>query len=155
MAIVAVAAVVIAAVAVLLITQVLGGSDQAPPQKPNIVEPATTPDTGGQSTTTAPNRSGTQVAVLNGTTVTGLARAAADKLQAGGYRDIGPVTTDTSNQARGATVVFFEPGARREAQDVARLIGIDRTALQQMDQNARALGGNAPVVVIVGADQAQ
>ena len=118
----------------------------------------TSTDGGSGSTTTTPAAAAdksTQVAVLNGTTVTGLARAAADKLTAAGYKQVGPVTTDTSNQQRPATVIFFEASARREALDAAKLVGVGRGALQPMDQNARVLGGGAPVVVIVGADQAQ
>jgi hypothetical protein len=146
----------IIAVAALLITQVFGGDDaDTGPAKPNTVAATTQEDGGGTTTPAAEPDRGTQVAVLNGTTVTGLARAAADKLTSGGYKQVGPVTTDTSNQQRPATVVFFESSARREALDAAELLGLGRGALQPMDQNARVLGGGAPVVVIVGADQAQ
>ena len=144
-------------VAFLLITQVFNGdSGSTPkPEKPNTVGSTTTTSGGSTTKPTTVDRAGTQVAVLNGTTISGLARGAADKIEAGGYKPPSPVTTDTTNQARPTTVVFYDTGARAEALDVAKLIGISRSALQPMDANARTLGQNAPVVVIVGADQAQ
>jgi hypothetical protein len=42
------------------------------------------------------------LAILNGTTVTGLARAATDTLTANRYPDPNVVTTDTTNQSAGA-----------------------------------------------------
>ncbi len=150
----------IVAVAVVLITQVFSSdSGTTTPPTPNTVGSSTqTTSTSGTSTTKSTatvDRANTQVAVLNGTTVTGLARGAADKLTAAGYKKVGPVTTDTSNQARPSTVVFYEPAARATALDAAKVVGVARGALQPMDQNTRVLGQNAPVVVIVGADQAQ
>lgn len=148
----------IAAVALLLITQVFSGDDAPTTTKPNVVGTPTTPAEAGDGGTAArpqPARGTTRVAVFNGTTVTGLARAAADKLTAAGYKNVSPVTTDTTNQSRATTVVYWQSGARREGVDTATLIGVSKAALQPMDQNARVLGGGAPVVVIVGADQAQ
>lgn len=149
--------VAIIAIAVLLITQVFsGGSDNSSTPKPNSVgTPATSTGTGGSAGAPAPDRAGTRVAVLNGTPVAGLARAAADKLTAVGYRDVSPVATDTTNQTRATTVVYWQSGTRREGLDVAKTLGLSRSALQVMDQNARVLGGGASVVVVVGADQAK
>ena len=149
--------VAIIAIALLLITQVFSnGSDNPSTPKPNSVgTPTATTGTGGSAKTPLPDRAGTRVAVLNGTPVAGLARAAADKLTAVGYRDVSPVATDTTNQTRATTVVFWQSGARREGLDVAKALGLSRAALQVMDQNARVLGGGAPVVVVVGADQAK
>jgi hypothetical protein len=149
--------VAIIAIAVLLITQVFsGGNDNSSAPKPNSVgTPATSTGTGGTAGAPAPDRAGTRVAVLNGTPVAGLARAAADKLTAVGYRDVSPVATDTTNQTRATTVVYWQSGTRREGLDVAKTLGLGRDALQVMDQNARVLGGGAPVVVVVGADQAK
>ncbi|CAB4883074.1 unannotated protein [freshwater metagenome] len=143
-------------VAAVLITKVFGGGD-SPQVKPSTVGSSSTATGDAKQGSGAGNldRTGTKVAVLNGTTVGGLARAAADKIAAAGYTDIGPVQTDTSNQARAQTAVFFSTGARREALDVARAIGLGAAALAPMDQNVRVLGAGAPVVVIVGANQAQ
>jgi len=149
--------VAIIAIAALLITQVFsGGSDKSGAPKPNSVgTPTATSGTDGASKTAQPDRAGTRVAVLNGTPVAGLARAAADKLTAVGYRDVSPVATDTTNQTRATTVVYWQSGTRRAGLDVAKALGLGRAALQVMDQNARVLGGGAPVVVVVGADQAK
>ncbi len=155
---VVVGTIAIVAIAALLITQVFNGDDSPTTQQPNSVGTPTTPADDGDGGTAAkpqPKRETTQVAVFNGTTVTGLARAAADKLTTAGYKNVSPVTTDTTNQARATTVVYWQSGSRREGVDVAKLIGVSKNALQPMDQNARVLGGGAPVVVIVGADQAQ
>ena len=64
------------------------------------------------------NRGEVTVAVLNGTTVTGLARGASDKLTKAGFKP-GVVTNDTTNQARSATAVLYADGNRRAALDVA------------------------------------
>ena len=51
-------------------------------------------------------------AVLNGTTVTGLARAAADTLTSNGYHEPVVVTNDTTDQTRRVSEVFYEEGHR-------------------------------------------
>ena len=132
----------------------------ATPPKPNTVGSSTQTTSRPATSTTKPtatvDRASTQVAVLNGTTVTGLARGAADKLTAGGYKKVGPVTTDTSNQARPSTVVFYEPvRARRRRSTRPRSSGSRAARSSRWTPNTRVLGQNAPVVVIVGADQAQ
>jgi hypothetical protein len=92
--------------------------------------------------------------VLNGTTFTGLARSASDKLTRAGFKP-GVVTNDTTNQTRSATALFYAEGQRRAALDVARLIGIGRDAVQPLDRNTSTIAGDADVVVSVGADQAR
>jgi hypothetical protein len=93
----------------------------------------------------------TTVAVLNGTTIPGLARGVANRIQDGGYR-IGAVT-NAGDQARSATIVEYVSGRRPEALAVARRIGLDASALQAMGEGTRVLSGGAMVVVTVGADQ--
>jgi hypothetical protein len=93
--------------------------------------------------------------VLNGTTVTGLARGASDKLTKAGFKP-GVVTNDTTNQARSATAVLYTQGNRPAALDAARVIDVGRDAVQPIDQGTRLLAGeDADVVVSVGADQSQ
>jgi len=72
--------------------------------------------------------------VLNGTTVTGLARAESEKLTSLGFRE-GVVTNDTTNQNRPRTEIYYEPGYREQAHAVA--------------------GDRAEIVVFVGADKAK
>ena len=92
--------------------------------------------------------------MLNGTTVTGLARGAMNRILERGYRE-GIVVTNT-DQTIQKTAVQYAQGNRRQALDVARIVGVGRDALQPIDQNTRVLGGaDASVVVIVGADRAQ
>jgi hypothetical protein len=59
------------------------------------------------------------VAVLNGTTVTGLARAAADTPVANGFRE-GAVTNDTTNQHRRRTTIYYEHGYEERARTPCR-----------------------------------
>jgi hypothetical protein len=156
---------VLGVIAVLAVAGILifgGGSDE-PPAKPNTVAQPTSDDTGaanGASTTPskAParvNRKAVPLAVLNGTTVTGLARGAADKLTQKGYNEPNVVTNDTTNQARPTTQIFYEARARAAALDVAKILGVPSAQIKAMDANARALADRAEVAVFVGADKAQ
>ena len=149
----------VAAVVVLflLVTQVFGcgGGSGTTTQQANTV----TTQAGSQKTTTsggagAVNRAATRVAVFNGTTTSGLARTAADKLVAAGYKQVDPVTT-APDQAVPATQVYYDTGAQAEGLDVAKALGVASSAVVAMDPNIRALGQNAPVAVVLGADQAQ
>ena len=101
------------------------------------------------------DRKAVPLAVLNGTTVTGLARGAADKLTAKGYNEPNVVTNDTTNQQRPTTQVFYEAKARAAALDVAKILGVPTAQIKPMDANARALADRAQVAVFVGADKAQ
>jgi hypothetical protein len=92
------------------------------------------------------------LAVLNGTTVTGLARGAADKLTSRGYNEPNLVTNDTTYQARATTEIYFGAGARAAAVDVAGTLGVRSAHIRPMDANARALGHRAKVVVFIGSD---
>jgi hypothetical protein len=96
----------------------------------------------------------TTVAVLNGTTVTGLARVAADTLVANGFRE-GVVTNDTTNQQRARTVIYYEPGYKEQAQTVAGCIGSGLDLIRPMTATARVAADRAPIAVFVGADLAQ
>jgi hypothetical protein len=142
---------------------VVGGDDNTPAPKPNTVAPpasatrtSTTSSTAGGGTRAAKvDRGKVTVAVLNGTTFTGLARSASDKLTKAGFKP-GTVTNDTTNQSRSATAVFYADNQKNAALEVAKLIGIPRDAIQPLDANTRAVAGpDADVVVSVGADQAR
>jgi hypothetical protein len=154
--------VAVAIVAILMITQVFGGNSSPP--KPNSVggAPATTPKAGSGTGAKATGgkagavvRGKVTVAVLNGTTVVGLARSASTKLERAGFKG-GTVTNDTTNQARSATAVFYTPANKAAALEVAKIIGVGRDAVLPIDQSTRVLAGtDAQVVVTVGSDQAQ
>jgi hypothetical protein len=145
----------IIAVAVVLLLGRDGGDNGAKTSaKPAPNASATsspTPDAtrrGGGSSTAS--RSDTTVAVLNGTTIQGLASSIAKKLAEAGFAS-GP-TANYTDQARSASVVFYAgSGSRRAAFDAAKMLGI--TDVQPIIDPARQLAPGADVVVVVGADQ--
>ena len=89
------------------------------------------------------------VAVLNGTTTSGLAADIGKTVEAEGYR-LGKVTNG-ADQARAESVVLFAPGARGEAQAIARRLGIGQR--EPIDAASQQLAGDASVVVVTGADR--
>jgi LytR cell envelope-related transcriptional attenuator len=140
-----------AAAAAIVVALVIGlaspGSEQgARPPAGQSTPPVTTP-----VHPVAP----TAIAVLNGTTVTGLARVAADRLTASGYNEPNVVTNDTTNQARAVSEVFYEDGHRNEAYSVAACLEIQYDHVHAMNANARALADRADIAVFIGADKAR
>ena len=97
------------------------------------------------------NPSTVTVSVLNGTTVPGLAAQIGDEVESAGFQR-GNVANALDQQRTTSTVLFAE-GSDREAKIVARRLGIG--SIEPMDPDSQALGGNASVIVIVGADQTQ
>jgi hypothetical protein len=89
--------------------------------------------------------------VLNGTTVEGLAKQLADRLEAAGFRR-GNVANATQ-QEQAESVVLYADGARREAQVVARRLDISQ--IEKVDPGSQSLAGDATVVVVAGADKTQ
>jgi hypothetical protein len=133
-----------------------GGDPQTTAAPTNNVVPSGGTATGASTTSTGATRPAgdTTVAVLNGTTVSGLAARTAEDLKGQGY-DLGTVA-DAQDQNRSATLVQYAEGARDEALAVAREIGVGRDAVSTLDVNTRTVAGDdARVVVTVGADQNQ
>ena len=98
-----------------------------------------------------PTRSETTVAVLNGTTIAGLAGSVNTRLQQGGFQQ-GPTPTNYTDQARSATVVFYASSVyRTRASEAAKLLSV--SDVQPIIDAARQLAPGADVVVVVGADQ--
>jgi outer membrane biosynthesis protein TonB len=117
----------------------LGGDDEA-----------SSPAESGQDAAQAPiNPSTVTVSVLNGTTVPGLAAQIGDEVESAGFQR-GNVA-NALDQQRTTSVVLYAEGADREARLVARRLGIN--AIEPVDPDSQALGGNASVIVVVGADQ--
>lgn len=136
-----------------------GGGGDKPAPKPNTVAPPSSSAANGANGSgkkAAPklNRGEITVAVLNGTTVTGLAREASTKVTGKGYRE-GVVTNDQTNQQHQVTEIFYEPDAKAAALDVAKILGVTAANVKAMDANARVLADRAQVAVFVGADKAQ
>lgn len=155
MLLVIVGGIAIIVIAFILITQVFSGGDSSTTSTPATNSVGPTPTT----TQTAPDggtvdKATTQVAVFNGTTVGGLARAAADKLQAAGFTKVGPITTAPDQTAQSSTV-YYDTGAKAAADEIATTLGLSSAAVKAIDEDIRVLGQSAVVVVVLGADQAQ
>jgi hypothetical protein len=148
-------------------TQLFGGGDETPKAAPNVAQSptgSTDAGNGGNGGTDASAQRGdTVVTVLNGTPTQGLAGTTRDKLVKAGYSDeTGMVRTgNNTDQQRQDSAVFYAPGQRRMARDVAQVLGIT-TRPEAIDPDTQALANNTgegaaghetDVVVIVGADQ--
>jgi hypothetical protein len=90
------------------------------------------------------------VAVLNGTTVPGLAAALRDQIAAAGFKK-GTINV-FSDQQLAESVIQYAPGHQAEAKAVSRTVGISQR--EPVTANSRALAGDATVIVIAGADKA-
>jgi hypothetical protein len=104
-----------------------------------------------------PKRNGTAVkpgnvtvAVLNGTTVPGLAAALRDQIAAAGFKK--GMINNFSDQQLAGSVVQYAPGHQAEAKAVGRTLGISRR--EPIAADSRAAAGDATVIVIAGADKA-
>ncbi len=90
------------------------------------------------------------VAVLNGTTVPGLAAMLRDQIAAAGFTK--GMINNFSDQQLAESVVQYAPGHQAEAKAVSRTVGISRR--EPVTTNSRALAADATVIVIAGADKA-
>ena len=136
------------AAAAAVVVAVLALSSPAP-------QPAARPPTQPAQTTPVTPPAPVRIAVLNGTTVTGLARAAADELTSLGYQAASLITNDTTNQTRARTTVAYEGGHRADALGVASCLHIGSDRVVAMDSAERALSDRAQVAVFIGADRAR
>ena len=156
--------VVVLAAIVFAITQLFGGGSSQKPA-PNVTQPtqssAKTGGGGSSGPTAAQLRPDTVVAILNGTPTEGLASGARDKLIAKGYSDTDGMirTGNNTDQQRQDSAVFFAPGKRKQARDVASILGISASP-QAVDPDTLALanatgtgGKSADVVAVLGLDQ--
>jgi hypothetical protein len=90
------------------------------------------------------------VAVLNGTTVPGLAAMLSDQIAAAAFKK--GTINDYSDKQLAESVVQYAPGHQAAAKAVSRMVGIGQRAPATDD--SRALAGDATVIVIAGADKA-
>ena len=118
----------------------LDGREEPAPPRASAPTPAST--AGAPSSIT--------FSVLNGTGVDGLGKQVADELEAAGYRR-GNVTNASEQKAE--SVVLYTRTSRADALAVAREIDVSQT--EPIDASSQALAGDASVVVVAGADQAQ
>jgi hypothetical protein len=154
--------VVVLAAIVFAITQLFGGGGSEKPA-PNVTQPPqSSTKTGGSSgPTVVETRPDTVVAILNGTPTEGLASGARDKLISKGYSDTDGMirTGNNTDQQRQDSAVYFAPGKRSQARDVAAILGIT-VSPQAVDPDTLALanatgtgGKSADVVAVLGLDQ--
>jgi LytR cell envelope-related transcriptional attenuator len=95
------------------------------------------------------------VAVLNGTSVTGLAdRIDKDVVKAAGYKT-GLVSNTGSSFAN--TVVMYKPGHRAEAKALAAAVQpkLGKTLTQEMTSEVKARAGSATLALTLGLDDSQ
>ena len=90
------------------------------------------------------------VAVLNGTTVPGLAARLRDKIGAAGFKK-GTVDDFTDKQLA-ESVVQYARGQQAAAKAVSRTVGVSRR--EPVTAGSAALAPEATVIVIAGADKA-
>jgi hypothetical protein len=134
----------VAGVAFVLLTR---GEDSAP-QRAGQPSPGQSAPAGGGPV----SRANTTVAVLNGTTVPGLAAQVADQLERNGFKR-GSVT-NAADQQRAATTVEYAPGYERAAEQVGALLKVP--SARPIDAGTQAIAGpQANVVVTVGTDRTQ
>jgi hypothetical protein len=89
------------------------------------------------------------VAVLNGTTVQGLAAKVGQEVDAGGFK-----SGTIGNAARidqAASVVLYRDGQARAARAVANRLGIEKT--EPVDSVNEEIAGSFDVIVLVGSDR--
>jgi len=91
-----------------------------------------------------------EVAVLNGTSVPGLAGKVGDDVRVNGFK-LGTISNSRSRFDQ--TVVMYEPHQRRAAKRVAHDLGIK--PVQPIDRQTEQVSQGADVVVIAGADRAK
>ena len=111
----------------------------------------------GNGLPTKPKRHGTAVkpgnvtvAVLNGTTVPGLAAMLSDRIAAAGFKQ--GAINDYPDKQLAESVVQYAPGHQAEAKAVGRRLGINRR--EPVSANGRVLASDATVIVIAGVDKA-
>ncbi|MGI8945394.1 MAG: LytR C-terminal domain-containing protein, partial [Thermoleophilaceae bacterium] len=134
------------------VVQLVGGDDAAEdptPQAP-VSQPGGSAPTAGDPAAGATIVPGdVTVAVLNGTSVAGLAAGLGDRLESEGF-NLGNIT-NSADQERAESVVLYATGAEEEARDVGRRLRINQR--EPIDPETQTRAGDASVVVVVvGAD---
>ena len=119
----------------------------------NADQGGNTGDDGGDKEKPAVVPGNVTVAVLNGTTVPGLAKQIGDEVESHGFRLGTVANTADQEQQRAESVVLFAPGHVREARAVNKRLRIGQR--EPIDPASQELAGDATVVVIAGADLSQ
>jgi LytR cell envelope-related transcriptional attenuator len=119
----------------------------------------TSSKTGGHTSTAARHKavpvapSKITVAVLNGTSISGLAATIGDRVEADGFTKGTISNASLTGGQRATSVVMYAPGHHSDAVRVAHRLGISQ--VDPVDSNSRQIAGDATVVVLVGSDKTQ
>jgi hypothetical protein len=105
----------------------------------------------GESSAAAATPASTTVAVLNGTSINGLAHSLSKDLQQSGYAQANALD-GTPPGSHPTTIIEYTNGHRADAQGVASALSV--TQVQPMETAVASLAGAATVVVIAGEDKA-
>jgi hypothetical protein len=97
------------------------------------------------------NRGSVTVAVLNGTTVTGLAATTASKIEQAGFHR-GTTDNALTQGQQAESVVEYAKGNLTAARAVGKELGI--TQFEPIDPETQGRAGDATVAVVIGADLA-
>jgi hypothetical protein len=125
--------------------------DQSSPSPNRVSKERERRDRGSSSSTPSVNPSSVTVAVLNGTTIAGLAALVGEEARGEGFT-LGTVTNAAqTNQAK--SEVLYRNGEKNAATAVARRLNIGTT--KPVDPLSADLAGSFDVVVLVGADRSQ
>jgi LytR cell envelope-related transcriptional attenuator len=99
------------------------------------------------------DKASVNVAVLNGTAITGLGGKVGGVVEENGY-SLGTVTNTAPGVKK--TEVLYAPHNKAAAEKVAKDLGIDPDEVSQLDREQRqAAGPDADVVVVAGEDRAR
>jgi LytR cell envelope-related transcriptional attenuator len=162
--------VVIVALVALLVTGALGGGGGGKAKSAGSSNGASTAAPAKKTkakTKAKPTpfvRRNTTVSVINGTFATGIAAQTESQLHAKGFGS--GVASTGADQTHSATVIYYQPGHKRDAQEVKRVLGQGAVepiggrnpaasvcAVKQGQPNP--CGTGVDVVVVVGSDRTQ
>jgi hypothetical protein len=118
----------------------------------NVITTGPTGSSSSSTSTTVVTKSQVRVQVANGTSINGLAHSVTARLMTLGW--------DTLAQLNGPhvtkTVIYFNPGFKWAARDIASTIGLSDAAVQPLNgQNPVQGASGDDVVVILGPDASQ
>ena len=112
---------------------------------------STTSTTSHGPTTTVPTKAQVRVQVANGTLTTGLARAYNQQLLTSGWNAL----AETNGPRVNSTVVYYNPGFKWAAQQIANEIHVKSSAVQPLNGQTPVSGASSDdVILVLGPDVA-
>jgi hypothetical protein len=105
-------------------------------------------------TTTLPARPAAEVKVLpvNGSGIAGIGGKAGDQLRAAGYANTLAAVNSTSDSPASSSTIEFAAGAEADALAIAKLLGVQPSAVKPLDAPPVEDTRGAEVVVLIGGD---